>query len=830
MTCALPLFALTLVTPAAPPDAKGVEFFEQNVRPLFVEHCYQCHAADAKKVRGGLLLDSRPGWQKGGDTGPALVAGDPDKSLLVKAVRYEDEALKMPPKGKLSEKHIAVLVEWVKMGAPDPRDGAATAAAKTIDVEKARRHWAFQPLMSVTPPDVRDPSWVRTPIDRFILAKLEARGLHPNPAADRRTLIRRAAFDLTGLPPTPEEVGRFVADPDSNAYPKLIDRLLDSPHFGERWARHWLDLARFAESHGYEQDYDRPFAYHYRDFVIKAFNQDLPFDTFVRWQIAGDEIEPNNPLALMATGFLAAGTHATQITANQAEKERYDELDDMARTIGTTMLGLTVGCARCHDHKYDPIPTADYHRLISTFSTTVRSDYEMDLDPDGFRKSKAKYDAEHAPLVEALAAFERDELPGRFAAWLAAGDFEAPKGAKMPALAAKLLADLKADPAKELTAAERETLAKWYRTTDAEWKKRSAAVDAHAKAAPQKPKVLICSEGVPAVRLHTQGPDFYDPVYHLKRGDPNQKGDVAKPGFLQVLTRAPDGDRHWPASPPPGSRTSFRRKALADWLTDVDNGAGHLLARVIVNRLWHYHTGRGIVATPSDFGAQGERPTHPELLDWLAGELIRNGWRLKPIHKLILTSSVYMQTGASDEARASQDRENALFWRRPTRRLEAEAIRDAMMAVSGTLDPAMYGPGTLDPNHKRRSIYFFVKRSQLIPMMLLFDAPDSLQDMATRPATTIAPQALVLLNNPAVRECAVNLARRVKGESAAAVRSAYMLALGRAPTAAEHADALTFLASQAEAYRSDGKTDAADLALADLCHTLFCLNEFVYVD
>jgi hypothetical protein len=829
MTSVLPLLALSV---AAPPDATGVEFFERNVRPVLVEHCYQCHAADAKKVRGRLLLDTRGGWQKGGDSGAAVVPGHVEKSLLIKAVRYTDEMLKMPPTGKLSDKQIAALTEWVKMGAPDPRDVALSpdaqrSAKRVIDIDAAKKGWAFQPLKPTAPPAVNHP-WPRTPVDQFILARLNSTGIRPNPIADRRALIRRAAFDLVGLPPTPEEVERFVNDPDPDAYSKLIDRLLDSPHFGERWARHWLDLARFGESHGYEQDYDRPNAYYYRDFVIKAFNRDLPYNTFVRWQIAGDEIDPNNHLAMMATGFLAAGTHATQITANQAEKERYDELDDMARTIGTTMLGLTVGCARCHDHKFDPIPTADYYGLIATFATTVRSDYEMDLDPEGFPKAKAKFDAEHAPLVEELAAFERDQLPERFDEWLEVAEFDAPKGAKVPPAVGKLLAALKADSAKELEAAERAELSKWYRTFDPDWKKLSAAVEAHAKTAPQKPKVLICSEGVPAVRLHTQGLDFYDPVYQLKRGDANQKGDVARQHFLEVLT---DGTAdQWRATPPPASKLSFRRKALADWLTDVNHGAGHLLARVIVNRLWYYHNGRGIVATPSDFGAQGEKPTHPELLDWLAGELIRNGWRLKPIHKLILTSSVYMQMGATDEARAAKDRENTLFWRHPARRLEAEVIRDAMLAVSGALDPTMFGPGTLDPDQKRRSIYFFVKRSRLVPMMAIFDAPDSLQDIATRPTTTVAPQALLLLNDPAVRGYAATFAERVKGEPVVAAQKAYALAFGRKPTDAETADAISFLNVQADVHRRAGKTNAEDMALTDFCHALLCLNEFVYID
>ncbi len=326
-----------------------------------------------------------------------------------------------------------------------------------IVTDEDRHFWSFQPLQRPSVPTIKNEGWCRTPVDRFILAKLEEKSLSPNAEVDRRKLIRRAYFDLIGLPPPPQDVEAFVKDPSADAYDKLLDRLLSSPHFGERWARHWLDIARFAESHGYEQDYDRPNAYHYRDFVIKAFNQDLPYNTFVRWQLAGDEIEPDNPLALTATGFLAAGVHSTQITKNQVEKERYDELDDMARTVGTAMLGLTIGCARCHDHKYDPIPTKDYYRLLSTFTKTVRSDYDIALDKTNAKSAKVK--------------------------------------------------------------------------------------------------ALICSEGVPALRTHTQGGDFLEQTHFLNRGDPNQKGTIATPSFLQVLMRDPDGEKRWQTKPPAGWRT-----------------------------------------------------------------------------------------------------------------------------------------------------------------------------------------------------------------------------------------------------------------------------------
>jgi hypothetical protein len=890
--------------------------------------------------------------------------------------------------------------------------------------------WAFQPWRSVDVPSVRDEAWCRTTIDRFIMAKLERKGIKPNPPIDRRKLIRRATFDLLGLPPTPEEVDRFVNDANPDAYERLVDRLLENPAYGERWGRHWLDLARFGESHGYEQDYDRPNAYHYRDFVIKALNQDMPYDQFVQWQIAGDEFAPDDPLALMATGFLAAGTHATQITANQAEKERYDELDDMIRTIGTSMLGLTIGCARCHDHKFDPISASEYYGLISTFATTVRSDYDVNLDPQSYQVARAKFDAQHAPLVAERESFERDRLPGRFdeyhkshpnalqqTVWVlmepvevksaggatftilddgsrltgganpdqdsytfvihtkqqgirgirlealsdaslphggpgraangnfgltefrvtaaplhtsaiateaapdgtnqtqprpvkltnarstfdqtgltvahaidgkndtcwaadpqfgkdhaAVFEFDSPIGydegtkltvtlefkcnkqhgmgrtrlaltkAEHPYIeghpiteaAIQALAALGTDPATTITDEQRAAVLKWYRVLDCEWQILNSRVEEHAKSAP-KPnlvKALISSEGVPAVRLHTQGLDFYDPTYHLKRGDPNQKGEVAVQGFLQALMRSGAATR-WQESPPPGCRTAFRRRALANWLVDVEDGAGQLLARVIVNRLWYYHMGRGIVATPSDFGKQGERPSHPELLDWMARELVSHGWRLKHMHKLIMTSAVYLQSNATDDARLVADRDNSLFWYRPGRRLEAEVIRDSMLAASGNLDATMFGPGTLDPKHRRRSIYFFVKRSQLVPMMTLFDGPDTLQDLPCRVSTTIAPQALMLLNNTSVREYAAGLMRRSRSghpDTEDATRAAFLLALSRPANDDESAAANEFVAQQTAAYEQAGNQNAADLALIDFCQALLCLNEYVYVE
>ncbi len=996
---------------------EATAFFESKVRPLLAEQCYGCHGS--KAVQGGLRLDTKEAILHGGDHGAALVAGKPEQSLLIKAVQYTDKSLQMPPRGRLSNAQIAVLMEWVKRGAPDPRTAVPASGGRVIDIAQGKKHWAFQPLKPAALPTVKRTGWAKNPIDRFILAKLESKGMKPNPYANRRTLIRRATFDMLGLPPTPEEVNAFVNDPAPDAWEKVVDRLLASPHYGERWGRHWLDLARYADSHGYEQDYDRPYAYAYRDFVIKALNADLPYNQFIQWQLAGDELEPENPLALAATGYLGAGVHSTQITKNQVEKERYDELDDMLSTTGTAILGLSIGCARCHNHKYDPIPNRDYYRMLSTFTTTVRSDMDVNTDPQGYRKAKAAFDADHAPLLADLQKYEKGELVQRCAQWLkspnvrkpvaawntltfsavksaggatltsqpdgsvlasgknpdfdtytftattrlteitairlealahpsfvkggpgrasngnfaltdfrvtaaplhlpnkamplklvrpratfqqaglpiaaaidgdpksawavdpqfgkdhaAAFELETPIGypegtvltftlkfenntghsigrprlslttaaptlplnaPARPERIAALLATPNLDLA-TLSETDRDALLDWYKTLDAEWQIRSAQVQAHLAQMPQPPlqKMMICSEGVTAIRTHTQGGDFLEQTHFLKRGDVNQKDGVATQGFLQVLMPASEAEKRWQVAPPPGSHTSYRRRSLAAWITDTDAGAGSLLARVAVNRLWQHHFGRGIVGTPSDFGTQGDKPSHPELLDWLASELVRNGWRLKPLHRLMLTSAAYLQSAADNPAQAKLDPQNRLCWRFNRRRLEAEPVRDALLAVSGELDTTMFGPGTLDEGMKRRSIYFTVKRSRLIPTLMIFDAPDALLSLPVRSTTTIAPQALMLMNNDHVRDYARTLAHRIapKPETPAneAITTGYLLALSRPPAPQELTDTLAFLQSQVALYRAAGQSNPAELAMNDFAQVLLGLNEFLYIE
>jgi mono/diheme cytochrome c family protein len=740
MTRILPALAVMTVAgatsaadekPAVSPEharnmQEGLALFKARVRPVLVKQCLDCHGG--KFTKGDLDLSDREPLMKSG----ALEGGSKESRLAV-LIRHEDEP-HMPHKApKLADAAIADIGRWIDLGAPydrplvDRKAGTKPAAAGDPDF------WSFRPLARVSPPVVNRPAWTRTPIDGFITSALDQKGLRPNPIADHRTLIRRLSFDLTGLPPTPEEVEAFVNDRSPDAYERLVDRLLASPHFGERFARHWMDVARFAESHGYEQDYDRTHAYHYRDFLIRAFNEDMPYDQFVRWQLAGDEWAPDDPMAMAATGFLGAGAFPTQLTEAEFESARYNELDDMVSTTGVAFLGLSVGCARCHDHKYDPIPSADYYRLAAVFTTAIRTEVDV-----------------------------------------ATGN-----GAKPV-------------------------------------------------------KVQVTAEGYPHTKHNADDrgfPHFYPKTYVLLRGDVAQKQKEAVPGVIRVLSGGKDAAR-WHVQPSASRRAgaSYRRASLSAWLTDPSDGAGRLAARVIVNRLWQHHLGRGIVATPNDFGAQGSPPSHPELLEWLASRLIAGGWRLKPIHRLIVTSAVYMQGDDFDEGRARVDRDNVYLWRRAPRRLEAEPIRDAMLATAGRLDLRMYGPGSLNVEMPRRGVYFFIKRSQLIPMMMLFDWPEHLVSIGRRGVTTTAPQALAMMNSGLARHCAEGFAARVAGgNSPEEVSRAYRIAFGRPPSGPEARLGESFLASQRAAYAREGRGDADRAALVDFCQAMIGMNEFIYI-
>jgi mono/diheme cytochrome c family protein len=1000
---------------------RGLAVFRSQVRSVLKERCVHCHGGDA--TEGKLDLATREGLLKGGERGPAAVIGRGEKSLLTRLIAHQQEPRMPKDDDKLSVPEIAAIVAWIDLGAPYDEPLVAGKVETTQWTERKvsadrRGLWSYQPMQKVSPPTVRDEQhWGTSPVDRFLLAKLEAANLHPNGPVGRAALIRRLYFDVTGLPPTADEVQAFVDDPRPDAYERLVDQTLASPHYGERWGRRWLDLARFAESHGFEHDYDRQSAFHYRDFVVQALNAGMPYDQFISWQIAGDELAPHDRLAMMATGYLAAGVHSTQITKNEVEKHRYDEMDDMLGTIGTSLLGLTIGCARCHDHKFDAIPQADYYRLLSTFTATIRSEVELDFDPDGYQRAKSEFDREHVPFDQAVSDYEATSLPVRFSEWNAQRDLAAetstwlvpagitfrsqgdavftqqpdaswlvsgpspandlwtitfetklqdirvirlealadpsfvrsgpgrapngnfalsdlamtilpaggaadskPESVKLvsaratfeqnglpvaaaiddnagsawavdpefgkdhaavfstaepfgfeqgtvvtvtlkfntnvhhsigrPRLSISQQADLPAtvggardelirtllsQPFDQLRPEEKKQLLDWFKPRDAGWKTLEDRRVAHAAQAP-KPrvqKVLVATEGLPPVTLHTQAEaEFLKETHFLRRGETNNKDAVATQGFLQVLMANPDSPQLFQSQPPAGWRTSYQRTSLTNWLTDLQSGAGNLLARVITNRLWQHHLGRGIVATPSDFGARGDLPTHPELLDWLSAELVRGRWELKPVHRLILTSSGYRQSCDADENRAALDRENKLLWHRPRRRLEAEIIRDAILAASDQLNDRLYGPGQLDESHRRRSLYFTVKRSQLIPSMTVFDAPDGTTPVADRPQTTIAPQALLLMNSQSVRDASRQFAVRLLPVAAKsleeAVRRGYLTAVSRPPTVDELTNTVAFLRQQTVSYAESDPGSALTRSLVDFCQVLFCLNEFIY--
>lgn len=720
--------------------ARGLETFQKDIAPLLKTRCLKCHGADATK--GDFDIATRVDLLRGSHNGPVVVAFDATKSVLIEVVNHAKEPNMPKDKPKLPADAISKLTSWINDGAPYAEPLIAGRKPKR-DPSKVsdedRQWWSFLPLQKSKPLSAAQGA---AKIDEMLLAKAKAKGLTFNPPAEPATLVRRMYLDLTGVPPTPEELQSTIKNPASN-----IQKLLDSPRFGERWARHWLDVARFAESTGFEQDYDRPFAFHYRDFVIKALNSDMPFDQFVKWQLAGDEYEPTNSLALAATGFLGAGVFPSQITANEVERTRYDAMDDMLSTTGSGLLGLSVGCARCHDNKYDPIPARDYYRMLSTFTTTTRMN--VDVWPDKVTSA-----------VTTKKAKDKDTPPQ--------------KGAT---------------------------------------------------------RMMICGEGYEPIVMHTQGGPFFDQTYFLKRGNPDLKDGEAKQGFLQIFAR-PGDEKRWQWSPPEGAKYSGRRRMLSNWITDVDHGAGALLARVIVNRLWQHHFGTGIVSTPNDFGKTGNAPTQPELLDWLASQLIANGWKMKPIHQMILLSKAYQQSTQRDAAKEAADPGNELFMYRKPQRLEGEAIRDSMLAVSGVLDETMFGPGTRDENSKRRSIYFNIKRSQLIGSMVAFDAPEPLVSQGARPTTTVAPQALILMNSTQARTWAESLAKRVSDVSDVGqrIKDMYLICFSRAPRADEITSGNAFIESQRSSYESEKKPNAEALAMADYCQVLLGLNEFVYVN
>jgi len=692
----LPLLTVILLsanagrTSAADLTPSQTEFFESKIRPLLVDNCYKCHSSGAEKIKGGLLLDSREGLLRGGDSGKAIVPGDPEASLLIKAVRYTDPDLQMPKNKKLPDDQIAALEQWVKMGAPDPR--VASASAKTWS-DNRTNHWAWQPVKPVPVPTVDDNGWGQTPVDKFIFAKLADKGLTPNPPADKRTLIRRATFDLIGLPPTPEEVQAFVDDTSPDAFAKVVDRLLASPHYGERWGRHWLDVARYSDTKGqprrFTEDNINPFAWTYRDYVIRSFNEDKPYNRFVMEQIAADRLSTSrsNPTNLAALGFLTVGDHFMGM--------QNDIINDRIDVVSKGFMALTVTCARCHDHKFDPIPQKDYYSLHGIFASCVEPKLEPVVSPIYVTPAFETYHRQRDKL-----AFQQSNLES-----------------SLP----KLRKSGKQEDFKEA----RRTLQRIVHDI--------AMLDLTNTAAPMHAMVLE-----DAARGH-DSPLFL-------RGDPGNKGDTVPRRFLQMLS-APNR---------PVYTNGSGRLELAMAITSRNNP---LTPRVMINRIWEHHFGEGFVPTPDDFGMMSEPPSHPELLDYLAMEFMNNGWSIKKIHRLIMLSSVYQESSTGNPRFAEIDPGNRLLWRANTRRLEFEPLRDSLLAIGGTLNTNLYGRPiqnrALDSN--RRTIYNLVDRANIAEVLVNFDFANPDMVTGARYQTTVPQQALYLMNNPLVINLAKRL-------------------------------------------------------------------------
>jgi hypothetical protein len=936
-------------------------FFESKIRPVLVQSCYKCHSAESERVKGGLLLDSREALLKGGDTGPAIVPGDPDKSKLILALRYKDEALQMPPKEPLPSEVVADFEKWVKAGAPDPRTGKVAKVKET-----ATNHWAFQPVKRQAPPNVKDRNWVKQPLDAFILADLEERRIEPAPAADKRALLRRATFDLTGLPPTPEEIDAFLADTSTNAFATVIDRLLKSASFGERWGRHWLDLARYADSNGLEFNAPFPNAYRYRDYVIAAFNNDKPYNQFIREQIAGDLL-PTTTIEdqhekWIATGFLSIGPKA--FNEPMREKLLADVIDEQIDVTTKAFMGLTVACARCHDHKFDPIPTRDYYALAGIFRSTqtlagpnanqnvpfgiglterplgteeetkiaeeynvklAKAQEELDriqnLGRDGVRggidskdlagivvdnadaeamgnwaksfsstnnfvnkdylhdgnAEKGKKTARFRPTIERAGTYEirlsytpRFDRATNVPVTIFAGtnvtkkklnQREAPKFDK--AFAYLGLFDLEAGTNNVVEVSNEGT--KGFVVVDAV---QFLPLDKGMDMAMAGGMMQNTAKKISATYAGTDRAIYEDKVEEIRskappplpaamavrdssgqnarimiRGDVERLGDEVPRGFIQVIDRGISKKVSLP-------KESSGRLELADWIASPENP---LTSRVLVNRVWQHLFGRAIVNTPDNFGLQGDSPANPELLDYLATQFVQDGWSVKKLIRSIMLSSAYQMSVQHNPGAYARDPDNKLVWRMNRKRLEAEAFRDAMLAVSGKLEEARGGPALptanlnnpriiaegglqVATNSARRSVYLPTLRGNLDDLFLVFDFPDPHTPIGKRHVTSAATQALYVMNSPFVIEQAKSWAERLEkskdADDAARVKRAFVEAFGREASGGELLRAKAFLNDFAEAAVAKEPDAAArkKLAWQAFCQALIASAEFRYLN
>ena len=809
-------------------SGEAIKFFETEVKPLLVEHCFKCHGR-LEKPKGGLYLTSRGGLLQGGDTGAAVSLETPRESLLLEAVNYA--GYEMPPDGKLPQEKIDVLVKWVEMGLPwtpgeDVAGEPAESHASPRVNDQTKQFWSFRSVTRPRPPRAAGVDWVRNPIDSFVLKKLENAGLQPAAAAEKTALVRRAYYDLIGLPPTPAEVSAFLADDSPAAFERVVEGLLDSPHYGERWGRHWLDLVRYAETNSYERDGAKPFVWRYRDYVIRSFNEDKPYDRFVTEQLAGDELENVTRASIIATGFYRLGIWQDEPV--DAEQELFEDLDDLVRTTGEVFLGMTIGCARCHDHKLDPIPQTDYYRMLAFFRNVRRLGVRSheSVEDASVRTLGSEQEARrHKQLVE---RHKRDTKEVR-----------------------KALGELDGRITKDLTGVEND-----------DWKTEATRVeiarhrvgtiltqadfDRYVQLTARRDELRrFRPPGIEqALCVKEHGRDC-PPTHVLVRGNAHVTGDEVEPGFPAVLS--PPEPVIVP--PPEPVQSTGRRLALARWLASPENP---LAARVMVNRIWHYHFGRGIVRSTSDFGFQGAAPTHPDLLDWLASEFTEGGWRIKRLHKLIMLSSTYRMSSQANDKALAADPLNDLFWRFDMRRLSAEEIRDSILAVNDSLNRnKMFGPsiyvaipqevlaGQSQPgagwgkssreDRARRSIYIHVKRSLVVPMLASFDGADTDASCPVRFVTTQPTQALGMLNSRFVNEQAAVFASYLRDEAGHDLKAQIALGLRRTmqrePTRGEIDRGLELVE---KLQRDHGLS--VNSALKRFCVTAYNLNEFMYLD
>lgn len=730
-------------SPAEQFSEEQIAFFERRIRPLLVKHCYECHSSDSDNLQGGLLVDSKPTLWRGGDSGPALIPGDTKHSLLLKAVRFED-GLEMPPQRKISPLEIADLERWVKLGAPDPRLVATRYVRKKIDLKKARQFWSLKPLQEPRVPNVHDPDWSRNDIDPFILTELKRHAINPIGRASKQTLIRRATYDLTGLPPTPQEIERFLSDTSPDAFERLVDRLLDSSHYGERWGRHWMDLVRYADTAGDNSDFPIPQAYRYRNYIIDSFNADKPYDQFVREQIAGDllpaESDAQRNEFTIATGYIALSRRFGSIIKNYPQHLTIeDTIDNLTRTV----LGLTVACARCHDHKFDPITQEDYYGLYGIFESTRYPFPGIELD----QKPR-----DLVPLIQ------------------------------------------NAKPTQELAFA-----------------------------------VADGTTGDTPLQI---------------QGDPERRGDLVPRKFLEIF-----GGNLLPQD----ATNQSGRLQLAKWLTNTENP---LTARVMVNRIWQYHFGTGLVSTPSDFGKRGQTPTHPELLDWLATQFIKDGWSIKQMHRRIMLSRTYQLSSDSGKVAFATarhlDPNNTFHWRFNRQRLDAEALRDTLLLHSGELNLEMpHKPHPFPPvkewkytqHHpfhdsyetNQRSVYMMTARLNSRPFFTAFDGADRNSSTPLRDSSVTTVQSLYLLNDELVYQCAERFAERLlqsEHDSSKRLTQACLQSLGRPPTKEELQQLQQWLQSMEGELKQSGTPInlIEQQAWSALARALFRTNEFLYVD